>query len=182
MNMLRKNSVAIVAMVLMIVLGTLVGSHNSLAKIRNKAADSFVLGARGDGIGIQSDLRERDNAAYNLVVIARRYLPEGNALIQNVLRERAAAQEAASVKEKAGADKALEVAFRDLYDVLSGMALSEQDARYPQRLLTDFLSAGDRISHDPYNQAAADFNRVLATFPAGLLGALTGIRPMELFA
>ena len=181
MSLWQKNSVASLVMVLMIVAGTLIGSHNSLRSIRDRASDVFSVGARGDGIGIQSDLRERDTAAHNMVVIARRYLPEENALIQNVLAAREALAGASSVTRKAGADKALAEAVRDLYDVLEGMNLSEQDVRYPQRLYTDFRSAGDRISHDPYNQTAADFNRILSGFPAGLLGRLTGVRPLELF-
>ena len=181
MSILRKNSFAAFAMILMIVAGTLIGSHNSLMNQRTKAAGIFTLGIRGDGIGIQSDLRERDGAAYNMVVIARKYLPEENALIQNVVDARKSMDSASSVKDKATADKALESSVRDLYHVLNGMDLSEQDARYPQRLYTDFRSGGDRIGYDPYNQAASAFNRTLAGFPAGLLGKMTGVRPLDLF-
>ncbi|MCL1849437.1 MAG: LemA family protein [Clostridiales bacterium] len=181
MDILKKNSIAAFAMVMMILAGTLIGSHNSLVSLRDKAAGVFVIGARGDGIGIQGDLRERDNAAYNMVVIARKYLPEDNALIQNVLNARKALDSASSVRQKAAADRELAIAVKDLYDVLSGMALSDQDARYPQRLYTDFYSRGETISHDPYNQTAAEFNRILAGFPAGVLGGLTGIQPLELF-
>ena len=168
-------------MIFMIVGGTLVGSHNSLMSLRGDAEAVFTMGERGDGIGIQGDLRERDSAAYNMVVIARKYLPEENSLIQNVLAARKALDTANSVREKAGADRTLEVAVKDLYDVLSGMNLSEQDARYPQRLYTDFRSRGDTISHDPYNGEAARFNKTLAAFPAAVLGGLTGVRPLELF-
>ena len=168
-------------MILMILVGTLVGSHNSLMHLRGEAADIFTMGARGDGIGIQGDLREREGAAYNMVVIARKYMPEDNALIENVLNARKSLESASTVKEKAAADKALATAVKDLYDVLEGMALSEQDDRYPQRLYTDFRSRGETMSHDPYNQAAATFNRVLSAFPAGILGGLTGVRPLELF-
>lgn len=181
MNIWRKNSVAIAMMILMIAAGTLIGSHNTLAGMREKTAAIFVMGAKGDGIGVQGDLKEREGTAYNMVVIARKYLPEDNALIQNVLAASESLASAAGVKKKAAADKELERAVKDLFDVLNGMALTEQDARYPQKLYTDFRSRGETISHDPYNQAAAAFNRTLSGFPAGLLGGLTGIRPLELF-
>jgi len=177
----RNRSIAMIIMVLMIVAGTLIGSHNSLMGFRHKAQDVFTLGIKGDGIGIQGDLNERASLAQNMVVVARRYLPEDNALIQNVLEAGKAQGAAKSVKEKAAANRALEIAIKDLYDVLSGMALSEQDARFPQRLYTDFQSRGATISHDPYNRGAADFNRILSGFPAGLLGGLTGVKPLELF-
>ena len=181
MSVLRNSKIAILAMILMIVGGTLVGSHNSLMEIREDTSAIFTMGVRGDGIGIQGDLNERSAAAYNMVVIARKYLPEENALIQNVLSARLALGSSDSVREKARANRALDTAVKDLFDVLNGMTLAEQDARYPQRLYTDFRSRGDTISHDPYNQEAAAFNRTLSGFPAGFLGGLTGVKPLEIF-
>lgn len=181
MNLLKKNNIAFFAMVAMIVLGTLVGSHNTLMGMRTEAAAVFTAGIRGDGIGIQGDLRERGSIAYNMVVIARKYLPEENGLIQAVLNAGKALDSASGIKEKAAADKKLEVAVKDLFDVLNGIALAEQDARYPQSLYTDFRSRGDTISHDPYNKEAAVFNKALSGFPAGLLGGLTGVRSLDLF-
>ena len=181
MNIWKRNSFAIAAMVLMIAVGTLAGSHNTLMGMRNKASTIFIAGVRGDGIGIQGDLREREGKAYDMVMIARKYLPEDNALIQNVLKARDALNAASTVKGKAAANRALETAVKDLFDVLSGMTLSESDARYPQSLYTNFRSRGDTIGHDPYNAAAAGFNDVLAGFPAGVLGGISGVQPLELF-
>ena len=181
MAILKNRQFAIFAMILLIAAGTLIGSHNDLVGMRSKASDIFILGARGDGIGIQGDLRERGDVAHNMVSLALKYLPASNAVIENVLLAGETMSKASTVKEKAAADRKLATAVRDLYDVLSSMELSEQDAKYPQRLYTDFRSRGDTISHDPYNGAAADFNRTLSAFPAGLLGKLTGVRPLELF-
>ena len=181
MGMLQKRSFAVTAMILMIIVGTLVGSHNSLQDLRGKAELVFTVGRLGDGVGIQGDLRERNDAAYNMVVIARKYLPEDNPVIRNVLDARQMLDAAASIGEKASANKKLDTAVKDLFDVLNGMSLSEQDARYPQRLYTDFRARGDTISHDSYNQTAARFNETLSRFPAGILGSLTGIQPLEFF-
>lgn len=181
MNAAQKNCIACIVMIVMIAAGTLIGSHTSLMGMRREAEAIFTVGARGDGIGIQSDLRERDGVAYNMVVVARRYLPDDHALIQNVQSARSDLDAAASVRDKSRANRALDTAVKDLYDVLNTIDLSEQDARYPQRLYTDFRSRGDTISHDPYNRAAAAFNDTLSGFPAGLLGGLTGVRPLELF-
>ncbi len=165
----------------MIIFGTLAGGRGSLAALREEAGIVFSVGARGDGIGIQSDLNERAAAAYNMVVIARKYLPEENALIRNALAEREALSKAVSVKEKSRANKALSVAVKDLYDALCNMALSDVDSKYPQALYTEFQSGADRISHDPYNVKAAGFNKTLTAFPASVLAALTGIKPLDLF-
>ncbi len=181
MNIWRNNKFAFVAMLVMIIAGTLIGSHNTLAGMREEGAAVFVAGIKGDGIGIQGDLSERDAAAYNMVTIARKYLPEDNAVIQQVIKARADLAAADSVAEKAKADKALESAVKDLHQVLAAAKLSAQDEKYPQRIYTEFRSRGDTISHDPYNQVAADFNKKLSAFPAGLLGGLTGVKPLELF-
>jgi len=181
LRLVQRSSFASFIMILMILAGTLIGSHNSLSAMRNAASAIFSMGAQGDGIGIQGDLRERGNAAYNMVVIARKYLPEENQLIQNVLASKNALDTASSVREKATANRDLTTAVRDLYDVLNGMDLRSPDTGYPQSLYTDFRSRGDTISHDPYNQAAAGFNQVLSGFPAGMLGGLTGIQRLELF-
>jgi hypothetical protein len=168
-------------MIIMIASGTLIGSRGSLMALREAAASVFTLGARGDGIGIQSDLNERAGAAYNMVVIARKYLPEENALIQNVLSARDALSFAAGVGKKSAANKILNDAVKDLYDALSSMALSDADSRYPQSLYTDFRSGADRIGHDPYNGKAAEFNKTLSGFPASIFAGLTGVKPLELF-
>ena len=168
-------------MILMILCGTLIGSHNTLSDMRKEALAVFSNGIRGDGIGIQGDLNERESIAYNMVTVARRYMPEDNALIVHVLEARNALLKAASVGEKYAADQQLDKAVKGLYDVLSGMNLSQQDSRYPGSLYTDFRSRGDTISHDPYHAEATAFNRLLAKFPAGILAGLTGVQPLELF-
>lgn len=181
MSIWKRKEFAIFAMILMIAAGTLVGSHNTLMGMRNKAGAIFYTGVRGDGIGILGDLQERQNVAHNLVVIARKYLPEDNVLIQNVVTAREGLDASLTVKEKAAANRVLDISVRDLCDVLNGMVLSDTDAKYPQRLYADFRSRGDTISHDPYNTAAAGFNDILSRFPAGVLGGLTGVQPLELF-
>ena len=182
MTRVFKNSgFACLIMIIMIVSGTLAGSRGSLMALRGAAESVFTLGARGDGIGVQSDLNERMSAAYNMVVIARKYLPEENALIQNTLSAREKLNSAVGVKEKSSANKALTIAVKDLYDALSSMALNDADSRYPQSLYTDFRSSADRISHDPYNGKALEFNKILARFPASVLGGLSGVKPIELF-
>ncbi|MDR1192611.1 MAG: LemA family protein [Peptococcaceae bacterium] len=181
MSIWQKRPVAVAAMVLMILVGALAGGHNSLNHLRAVAAAVFTNGAAGDGAGIDRDLRERGEAAYNMVVVARKYLPEDHGLIQATLAARQSLDEAATVRHKAAADKELAAAVADLYQALGAMSLSELDAPYPRRLYTDFQSRGDSISHDPYNFRASAFNEALDTFPASLLGGLTGIQPLELF-
>ena len=181
MEILKKQSAAIAVMILMILAATLFGGHSSLAKLRGEAERVFAAGIDGDGIGIQNDLEERSAAAYNLVNIARKYLPETDASIQGVLTARDALSAAGSISDKYEADQALSDAVTDLKNKLDDVNLSEKDAPYPDRLYTNFLSRGETISHDPYNRLAAEFNAALTEFPASLLSKLTGVKSLELF-
>lgn len=45
----------------------------------------------------------------------------------------------------------------------------------------NFTSANLRISHDPYNDAAAQFNELRGGFPAGLIGGVCGVDGLEAF-
>ncbi len=181
MEILKKQSTAIAVMILMIVAAALYGGHSSLSDLRDRAEQVFYLGEAGDGIGIRSDLQERADSAYNLVTVARRYLPETDESLQGVLLARQALDQAASVSEMAKADQALEEAVKDLLSKLEEVNLAEKDAPYPQRLYDSFRSRGDTISHDPYNRHAAEFNETLSEFPANLFSRLTGVKELELF-
>ena len=181
MGFFRKPAVAATVMVLMIIVGTLTGSHASLNRMRNEALRVFANGINGDGIGIQNDLNERTSAAYNMTTIAGKYLPENNVVIREVLLAREEALKASTLSEKLAADRKLETTVLDLYQVMSSLALSPQDERYPARLYTDFTSRGSTISHDPYHQVAATFNEALTGFPANILGRLTGVTALPAF-
>ena len=178
----KNQSTAILIMILMILGSAFLGSRSSLMELRTKAEQVFLLGSEGDGIGIQNDLEERSAAAYNMTVIARNYLSEGDAVIQAVLEAREELAAAEGPGEKYEADQELETAVKDLKAKLEGLELTEKDAPYPQRLYTDFLSRGETISHDPYNSLAADFNEALKEFPANILSRLTGVKELELFS
>ena len=181
MSVLKDKRIAVLVMLLMIISGTLIGSYNTLADMRKEALAVFSVGIHGDGIGIQGDLNERESIAYNMVIVARRYLQEDHTLIVNVLEARNELLAAGSIRAMRAADQKLETAVKDLCDVLNGMSLSQQDSRYPSSLYSDFRSRGDTISHDPYNAGATAFNSILRRFPAGFFASLTGIKPVELF-
>ncbi len=181
MNWLYRKNIGILAMVFLILFSALTGTHRSLAKLQGKAEAVFTAGEAGDGIGIQSDLNERLALAYNMVTIGRKYLPEGDPLLEQVLAARSQLEAAEGPASKYEANEAMSLAMKDLYDALKGRSLSSVDAPYPDKLYAEFNSRNDTISHDPYNKLAVEFNSVLKAFPANVLGRLVFIRPLELF-
>ena len=146
MKVLENKGICMVLMLVLIVCGFLFGGYKGLAGQYRKAADVFFVGETGDGICIANDMGERANALTNLQTVAKKY---------------------------PAANTQMETAMTELYRVLDGASLSEKDEKYRQRLYTDFNSRNDTISHDPYYSYAADYNKLLAQFPANVIAALT---------
>ena len=82
-------------------------------------------------------------------------------------------QAAGDISALFAANTQMETAMTELYRTLDDTSLSEKDEKYRQRLYTDFNSRNDTISHDPYYSYAADYNKLLAQFPANVIAALT---------
>lgn len=187
MKLLDNKPTAILIMVIMILAGTFIGSHNSLSKLSNKAENVFYSGVNNDGLCIQSDLDKRSELARNLVTVSSSYLPSDTAALTSVAAAREQLKNASSIEAKSSANKALDEAVFNLYSMLENQGITEKEelinnfSKNPTRIYTDFRSFGDTIKHDKYNDYAKDFNNVLEGFPANLLSKLTFIEPLELF-
>lgn len=187
MKLLQNKTTAILIMIVMILAGTLIGSHNSLAKLSSKAENVFYSGINNDGLCIQSDLDKRSELARNLVTVASSYLPQDSAALTAVSSARDQLKNASSIKDKSDANKALDEAVFNLYSILEKDGITEKDelvnnfSKNPTRIYTDFRSFGDTIKHDKYNDYAKEFNEVITGFPANILSRLTLIKPLELF-
>ncbi|NLG25703.1 MAG: hypothetical protein GX558_10130 [Clostridiales bacterium] len=141
--------------------------------------------------GVNADLTVRAEAAYNLASLAGRNglnAPTIDAVSQAI----AALQAAGSIAGKYEADQALTRAVEDLYTEMENAGLSVSDASFARKQYTNWKSSGMTIAHsvdevgakEPgrgYNEKAGQFNRTLQGFPAGLIGALTGVGPLELY-
>lgn len=187
MKILQNKSFAIFTMVIMIVMGSLIGSHNSLSRLYSKAENIFYSGVNNDGLSIQSDLDKRSELARNLVTVASSYIPQDSVALISVTEARDELKTATSIKEKAKANKALDEAVFNLYSLLDTKGITENEelinnfSKNPTRIYTEFKSFGDTIKHDKYNEYAKEFNNILSSFPANLLSKATFIKPLELF-
>lgn len=182
MESLKKRSVALVVLAVVLVLSISLGSHRSVASLRQQADLVFTQGERGDGLSIAHDLESRTELTGNLIVVARRYV---GAEDSGLLRLRAAADallQAESRPEKYQANRELDLAFQEVYGMLEEQPLSQQDKEYRARLNAHFKSRNATISHNSYNQIAQQFNEdVLGAFPGGMLATATGVKPLELY-
>lgn len=130
---------------------------------------------------IAAELNEMRSNAAVLVSIANKYDTASQTFISDLNTAITALDEAKEIEEKYQASLKLDSAVENLYSNLSGLKLGDvdvQDVRYSYK---NFTSAQLRITHDAYNDLAAQFNQDLAKFPANLLGSLRGVRPLGLF-
>jgi len=83
-----KRKAAAIGLAVWIVIFSLLGGHMTLKKEYGRVADVFTQGVEGDGLSIAHDLSQRADAAYNLTVIAQRYLGAEDSLVAGVRRAR----------------------------------------------------------------------------------------------
>lgn len=88
MKLLNNKPTAILIMLIMILAGTFIGSHNSLSKLSSKAENTFYAGVNNDGLSIQSDLDKRSELARNLVTVSSSYLPADTDVLTSVTSAR----------------------------------------------------------------------------------------------
>lgn len=181
-SFLYNRKTAVIALAVCVVFGLLFGTHRTLTGLRAQVETVFVAGEMGDGLSIDRDLTKRAQTASNLVTVAKRYLDGSDPLLNAVQTASQALSDARGPGAKFDANMALTDAFNSLYLALEGQSLSDEDAKFREKLNTEFLSLEKTIGHDGYNRMADEFNRtVLGAFPASMLGGLTGVRPLELF-
>lgn len=187
MNVLQNKNFAKLTMILMIIAATLIGSHNSLTKLSNKAEAVFSAGINGDGLCIQSDLDKRSELARNLITVSSGYIPQDSAILKDVDSARNELKSASNINDKFDANNTLDEAVFNLYSTLEKEAITQKEellnnfSKNPTRIYTEFRSFGDTIKHDKYNDYANEFNSALKAFPANILSKLTFVKSLELF-
>jgi len=179
MKFLKKRINAWIITILIIVLSTVISGGSSLNKIRQQTMDIFYLGEDMDGAGIQHDLNMIMSDSANLTVVAGRYLSKDHELIQKVLNDRDALNEAETPAEKYDATQKLLSSVTELYTYLGDLSLSEKDQNFRNNLYANINSHNIKISRNSYNKYAKEFNSLLNTFPANILSKLAFISPVE---
>lgn len=178
---LRNRSTAWIITIVLVVLAILLGGRASLAALRQEALDTFYGGNDGYYSSIEYDLDEIVAASRNLMVVAERYLPENDMMVDTVRKSCDMLEQVSGPRErKAAADK-LYSAVDGLGQVLKTQELSDADKTYHDKILAEIESRMGTISNNGYNQAAAEFNAELTRMPAGVLASVTGIKPLELY-
>lgn len=162
-----------------VVIGTLFGSHRSLAAERKTVEKLAYL--QQNGGSIQTDLSDAADVAANLATLGEKYFP-GQEEVSLLKASVSALRNASGLTDEFEALEDLSTRSYVLVERLRQADLSEKDASAAEGLYTDLVAAFHRMSYDDYNAHAVHFNqKILGCFPANLLGGVTGVRALPVF-
>ena len=170
-------TIARIALALSIILSLVLGGGGALMDARSAAEAQFFANAES----ISAELYEMRSNAVVLSSIAAKYDTADKAFISDLNGAVALLDESKEISAKHQASLKLDSAVENLYSNLTGLKLGDMDAQDARYAYKNFSSAQMRIEHDGYNESASAFNKELSGFPASLLGALRGVRALDLF-
>ncbi len=176
----KRRLIAVLVMVLIILLGTVTAARNSLEDLRWEAMQVFYSGIRYDDSSIYDELDNRIAAAGELVELAKTYQLESRPEVKTVQSACENLEQAYSPAGWYEENERLSAACDNLLTVLPTSDWSEEDRLQIERLTVELQSANERISQSPYNEKAAEFNRILEQFPAKILKG--DVEKLEFFA
>lgn len=179
MYALQNRGVALLLCLCMILVSSLFGTATSLGALREQSELVFVSS------GMQQDLIDLSAQCANIITVAGRHLSADDADLQEAAAYRETLADAitkGSAKQKHDAAMGLLTSTGILIGRLpeSGASPSEQDLAAGAWAAANSKQA--LLASGPFNQQAAYYNFLLGKFPASILGRLTGLRPLELFA
>jgi LemA protein len=150
--------VALLAILLLAILGWILGTYNRIIRLENRIDNSWGQ--------IDVQLRRRADLIPNLVETVKGYAAHEKGIFESVAKARAAMLGAKTPGEKMQADNMLTSTLKTLFAVAES---------YPQlKANTNFLQLQDELSHTEnnvafarqhYNDAVTDYNNVIETFP-----------------
>ena len=169
--------IARIALAACIVFALIFGGGGALKDARGAAEAQFFANSES----ISAELNEMRSNAVVLSSIAAKYNTANQSFISELNGAVALLDESKEISSKHAASLKLDSAVENLYSNLTGLKLNDMDAQDARYAYKNFSSAQMRIEHDGYNESASAFNKTLSGFPASLLGALRGVRALDLF-
>jgi LemA protein len=147
---------------------------NSTVRLGNRAREAFS--------GIDVQLKRRHDLVPNLVRVVGTYARHEREALEEVTRLRGAAEAAGAVPERERSERGLDRGIGQLLALVERYPDLKADANF-RRLQDDLVEVEDHLQYARryYNGAVRDFNTRIEQFPASLLSALCGWRPLDLF-
>lgn len=184
MHALGNRAIAFLLCLLMIVGASLFGAAASLGSLREQSERSFTTS------GMQQDLIDLSASCANVATVAGRHLSADDPDLIRVAELRSNLMSASTAGEKHDLAAELMMSTEMLFNRLQRL-LGEETRAYSD-LADDVDMAASAwagaqskqalLARGSYNESAAFYNLMLGKFPANVLGKLTGLKPLELYA
>lgn len=175
----RSVKPAVLITAIVIAVSAFLGCNRSLNALRRETAHQLSFPADGGEYSIATDGKDMADTARNMMTLARKYLPGGEAdyaALEACCRQMDNVRfEASDVRTAA---VGIRTACRDLAARLEvAPGLTERDRAYLAGFSATLDGSLHRMANDPYNAAAEEFNRKLDAFPANVLGIF--VEPLQ---
>ncbi len=164
----KRHVFACAFMAVAIVAAIPLGINRSLSKMREEAAGHYFYDQTG--YALYEGIEKREEAANNLITVAKRYSDENGELNKLIdeLEYRVRVCESSSYDyerntfaEVVHANAQLDQPARQLASALEAVGLAEKDEKYPRQMLALMESEQDKLSRSSYNDEARKFNTKL---------------------
>jgi LemA protein len=164
----------VILIVVVVLIGAAVATYNRLVGLRQNTNNAFA--------DIDVQLRQRQDLVPNLVETVKGYAAHERGTLDEVTAARNAAASANNVQDRVQAENALSGALGRLIAVAESYPdlKANQNFMQLQGEITDIenkIAAARRY----FNNAVAEFNAQIQTFPAVLFAAALGFTPRDFF-
>lgn len=166
--------IIVIAVVILALVGSVVGSYNSLVSQREGVTSAFQ--------NIDTQLQRRADLIPNLVASVKGFASQERAIIDSVTSARAKLAGAQTVGEKATADSELSGALSRLLVIVENYPELKSDANFRQ--LSDELAGTENriaVSRLDYNNLVKTYNTKIKSFPTVIIASLFGFKEAEYF-
>ena len=164
----------IVGIVLVVIVGWIVSTYNSLVQLRNKVKNAFAQ--------IDAQLQRRFDLIPNLVETIKGYAGHEKEVLENVTASRSGYMNATSNEQKLEMNNQLTSTLKTLFAVAEN---------YPDlKANTNFMSLQEELSKTEdkvvyarqfYNDAVTIYNNKLQMFPSNVVEVMFGFKEEALF-
>ena len=164
----------IILIVVLVVLGWLVGTFNSLIKFKNRTKEAWS--------DIDVQLKRRHNLIPNLVEAVKGYAAHEKQVFERVTEARTRALAAKTPAQAGKAEMGLAGALKTLFAVAENYPVLRASENF-QKLQADLTDTEDKIqaARRFYNGNVRDFNIKQEIFPASVVAKLFGFKKAEFF-
>ncbi len=164
----------VIAVVILIVAGSLIGSYNGLVAQKESVDNAFR--------NIDTQLQRRADLIPNLVATVKGFAAQEKTIIDSVTSARAKLAGAQTVGDKATADGELSGALSRLLVIVENYPALKSDANFRQ--LSDELAGTENriaVSRIDYNDRVKSYNIRIKSFPTSVIAGIFGFREAEYF-